>query len=143
MADACYFRRTSDVQTDVVLVAARAKKWAVLTLTHDEVGTATTLPVGTGCGLSYGSLGRVGSVMATCEFAGSFDVVEDSPVASGANAGSLDATARACTVSGTRGAADGDYEALGTSALPRALRAYMDKLVGMEPAFRDVAIKYT
>lgn len=124
----------------VDLVVFLRGKWAVLSFENDEVGTADALPKGHGCGVSYGTLGRVGGVM-TCEYAGSFDTVQDAPIPSGPAAGQMAVHGGVLTVSGTK-SVDGDFRAIRGDTLPNALRQYTDKLSSLDSAFKRDAFPY-
>jgi hypothetical protein len=116
-------------------------KWAFLSFELDDVGTTKELPKGAGCGLSYGTIGRVGGVM-QCEYAGTFDAIEDVPIATGANAGQIAVQNNVLKLSGTR-SCDGSFdEVSGRDSLPKQLKIYTDKLVDLDSAFTRVKFPY-
>ncbi len=74
-------------QLDVVVFLRN--KFAYVTFENDETGTADRLPKGSGAGIAYGTIGRVGGVIAAVEYAGAFDTIDSPPLEPGANAGQI------------------------------------------------------
>ncbi len=119
---------------DLLVVVGGGSRFAVLHFVNDEVGTADSDPKGSGCGISFGSVGqKVGGVLTVEQFL-VFDSVQHAPMTPGKAAGILTLSRDSATLDSSM--MDGTYRAIERDRLPRALRQYTDKLGDADRAFR-------
>ncbi len=133
-----------------VLVVVGDSRFALFHFTNDEVGTATDDPRGPGCGISFGSVGRVGNVLTVEQFL-VFGTVTHPPMRPGKAAGILLVGRDSATLEGSM--MDGTYADIGRQRLPQgwthfdfrffffphcllALSQYTDQLAETDRAFR-------
>jgi hypothetical protein len=118
---------------DLLVVVGGGTRFAVLHFVNDEVGTADSDPKGSGCGLSFGSVGKI-AVLTVEQFL-VFDSVQHAPMAPGKAAGILTLTRDSAALESSM--MDGSYKLLQSDErLPKALRQYTDKLGEADRTFR-------
>jgi hypothetical protein len=119
---------------DILVVVGGGTRFAVLHFVNDEVGTADSDPKGSGCGLSFGSVGKIGGVLTVEQFL-VFDSVQHAPIAPGKAAGILTLARDSAALDSSM--FDGSYKLLQKDdRLPKALRQYTDKLGEADRTFR-------
>jgi hypothetical protein len=121
-ADTCQF--------DVL--AVEGGKFALFAFAFDGVGTQVEDPQGSACGISTGSLGRIGGLMTVEKTENNG---KNAPIAAGPNAGLLKVVAND-SAEISESSFNGRFESIGGRRLPASFREYADIAKQMQPELR-------